>query len=229
MRSRRRNAPSVPAALQRSASGRNRRFSLPENLRRLAIATTSGSRRASSEAVSPVALRAPSAMASEEEPNNPFVEDFSNEVMRISYLYSKLPETGVSPHIGTGGAHTHTFPDKTVSFVSLNSAFGCGLEGSDLDRGRLVLPAENVLSAFQAVPEGHLIFSLMHHTMADLNEAAHRLLIPMIEGSAELYFYGHVHTPRPTTYKSPGTSCFMLQGGALYEKTQVYNGYSLID
>src|ERR1019366_4001508 len=103
MRSRRRNAPSVPAALQRSASASNRRFSLPENLRRLAIATTSGSRRASSEAVSPVALRAPSAMASEEEPNNPFVEDFSNEVMRISYLYSKLPETGVSPHIGTGG------------------------------------------------------------------------------------------------------------------------------
>src|SRR5450755_4756586 len=104
MRSRRRNAPSVPASLQRSASASNRRFSLPENLRRLAIATTSGSRRASSEAVSPVALRAPSATASEEEPDNPFVEDFSNEVMRMSYLYSKLPETGVSPHIGTGGS-----------------------------------------------------------------------------------------------------------------------------
>src|SRR5450432_1815822 len=103
MRSRRRNAPSVPAALQRSASASNRRFSLPENLRRLAIATTSGSRRASSEAVSPVALRAPSAAASDEEPDNPFVEDFSNEVMVMSYLYSKLPETGVSPHIGTGG------------------------------------------------------------------------------------------------------------------------------
>ena len=24
----------------------------------------------------------------------------------MSYLYSKLPETGVSPHIGTGGAGT---------------------------------------------------------------------------------------------------------------------------
>src|ERR1700686_5074373 len=92
MRSRRRNAPSVPAFLQRSASASNRRFSLPENWRRLAIATTSGSLRlASSEA------------ASEEEPNNPCVEDLSNEVMCMSYLYSKLPETGVSPHIGTGG------------------------------------------------------------------------------------------------------------------------------
>src|SRR5450756_3160806 len=47
----------------------------------------------------------PSATASKEEPNDPFIEDFSNEVMCMSYLYSKLPETGVSPHIGTGGGH----------------------------------------------------------------------------------------------------------------------------
>src|SRR5271166_5824019 len=104
MRSRRRNAPSVPATLQRSASASSRRFSLPENCRRLAFATTSGSRRgASSEAISPAALRAPSEAASEEEPSNPFMEDFSNEVMVMSYLSSKLPETGVSPHIGTEG------------------------------------------------------------------------------------------------------------------------------
>src|SRR5271168_1800474 len=154
MCSRRRKAPSVPVSLQRSASASNRRFSLPENWRRLPIATTSGSRRAPSpEAISPLALPAPSATASEEEPDNPFREDFTNEVMFMStctlncprqvshltlargarghlsssfrdglgtrqsiqrrfhqrghvhvYLYSKLPETGVSPHIGTGGA-----------------------------------------------------------------------------------------------------------------------------
>src|SRR5271168_1601790 len=105
MCSRRRKAPSVPASLQRSASASNRRFSLPENWRRLSIATTSGSRRAPSpEALSPVALPAPSATASEEEPDNPFREDFTNEVMFMSYLYSKLPETGVSPRIGTGGS-----------------------------------------------------------------------------------------------------------------------------
>jgi hypothetical protein len=54
---------------------------MPWSARRLAIATTSGSRRAPSpEAISPVALPAPSA-ASEEEPDNPFREDFTNEVM----------------------------------------------------------------------------------------------------------------------------------------------------
>src|ERR1019366_3114817 len=105
MRSRRRNAPNVPTSLHRSASASNRRFSLPEKLRRLGIATTSGSRRAASgETISPGALRTSSATVSPEEPANPSKEDFNNEVMCMSYLYSKLPETGVSPHIDTGGA-----------------------------------------------------------------------------------------------------------------------------
>ena len=30
----------------------------------------------------------------------------------MSYLYSKLPETGVSPHIGTGGIEVFTQPDN---------------------------------------------------------------------------------------------------------------------
>src|SRR5271165_1681478 len=92
MCSRRRNAPSVPASLQRSASASNRRFSLSENWRRLAIATTSGSRRGAS----------PDAVA-DGVPDNPFIEDFSSEVMGMSYLYSKLSEAGVSLHIDTEG------------------------------------------------------------------------------------------------------------------------------
>src|ERR1700693_974849 len=89
MRSRRRNAPSVPASLQRSASASNRRFSLPENWRRLAMATTSGSRRAaSSEAISRVAIKATSETASRD---NPFVEHFSNEVMFGSYCTLNCP------------------------------------------------------------------------------------------------------------------------------------------
>src|ERR1035437_5659338 len=125
MRSRRRNAPNVPTSLHRSASASNRRFSLPEKLRRLAIATTSGSRRAASgETISPVALRAPSATVSPEEPDNPSKEDFNNEVMCMSYLYSKLPETGVSPHIDTGGSeqgstyNTYSRPQQNSASVS---------------------------------------------------------------------------------------------------------------
>ena len=95
---------SVPASLQRSTSESRRRLSLPENLRRLAIATTSGSRRAaSSEAASPVALRGTCDAASQAVPSNPIIEHFSNEVIVMSCLCSKLPETGVSPHSGTGG------------------------------------------------------------------------------------------------------------------------------
>src|SRR5271156_1372625 len=104
MCSRRRKAPSVPASLQRSASASNRRFSLPENWRRLAIATTSGSRRAPSpEAISPVALPAPSATASEEEPDNPFREDFTNEVMFMSTCTLNCPRQGSHLTLARGG------------------------------------------------------------------------------------------------------------------------------
>ena len=41
--------------------------------------------------------------ASEEKSDDPSTEPFSNAVMSMSYLYSKLPETGVPRHIGTGG------------------------------------------------------------------------------------------------------------------------------
>ena len=38
----------------------------------------------------------------------------------MSYLYSKLPETGVSPHIGTGGARVPGMVDSPlkVTFMS---------------------------------------------------------------------------------------------------------------
>src|SRR5271155_2726377 len=108
MRSRRRNAPSVPASLQRSASASSRRFSLPENWRRLAIATTSGSRRAPSpEAISPVALPAPSATASEKEPDNPFREDFTNEVMFMSTCTLNCPRQVSHLTLARGGRGYH--------------------------------------------------------------------------------------------------------------------------
>jgi hypothetical protein len=79
-------------------------FSLPENWRRRPTAKTSGSRYDAPEAVSAVALRAPSETASEEEPADPLMELFDDELMCMSYLYSNWPETGVPSHIGTEGA-----------------------------------------------------------------------------------------------------------------------------
>ena len=125
-------------------------------------------------------------------------------------------------------AHTYSFTHQNVSFVALNTGFGCGPEGSAYDRGKLTIPAEEVLAAFQAVPVGHHVVSLMHHTPSDLSETATRQLIPIIENRSSLHFFGHVHNARPTTMKSPGGSCFMVQGGALYENSKIFNGYALI-
>jgi hypothetical protein len=38
----------------------------------------------------------------------------------MSYLYSKLPETGVSPHIGTGGTCRQPLRQKSAIGVDLS-------------------------------------------------------------------------------------------------------------
>ena len=104
MRLRRMNAPGSPPALQRSASASSARVSLAENWRRRPIAKTSGSRDGAFVSIGPLTRRAPGVAQAPQEPMEPFMELFSDEVMCMSRLYAKLPETGVPHHIGTAGA-----------------------------------------------------------------------------------------------------------------------------
>ena len=103
MRSLRRNAPSVPAALQRSASARSARFSPAENLRRRATATTSGSGRAAGPGIPSLALRAPSGMPGLKADRSRFIEESSTAAMSDTALDCKFQKAGVPGHIGTGG------------------------------------------------------------------------------------------------------------------------------
>src|ERR1700683_4563120 len=103
MRLLRRNAPSVPAALQRSASARSGRFPPAENWRRLAIATTSGSGGAAALGIPSLALRAPSGMPRAEAEESLIIEDFITAAMSDTTLDFKLPNADVSGHIGTEG------------------------------------------------------------------------------------------------------------------------------
>src|ERR1700687_4518358 len=88
MRLLRKNAPSVPAALQRSASARSARFSAAENWRRLAIATTSGSGGAAALGIPSLALRAPSGTPRAEVEESLTIEDFITAYMSGYYLWT---------------------------------------------------------------------------------------------------------------------------------------------
>lgn len=50
-------------------------------------------------------------------------------------------------------SHVYDFPNLGVSFVALSTAFGCGIEGSEYDRGKLSIRGVAALDAFQQVPE----------------------------------------------------------------------------
>jgi hypothetical protein len=125
-------------------------------------------------------------------------------------------------------AKIHCFDAEKVAFIALNSAFGCSVEGSAKDRGQLALSSEAVLSAFQRIPDDYVKISFCHHSMGDLNESTVRELSSIIEKNALIHCFGHVHQAKPSTIVSVSGSCFYVQGGALYESTRCYNGYSLI-
>lgn len=122
--------------------------------------------------------------------------------------------------------NVYSYPSKKISFVSINTGYACGLEGSQHDRGKLALSCNSVLAAFQTIPADHQSVSLMHHTLADMNESTSRTLNPLLAKRSNVHLFGHVHQPFPTIVTTTASSCFMAQGGALYERTGQYNGYS---
>jgi hypothetical protein len=105
---RRRNAPSSPRSLQRSASAKSVRFSVAENCRRVAISITSGSAPLSAECAMVEDRRTLGLTESIEEAERLFIEDFDTSDMTGHYLYSKYWRSGVSGHIDTGGSKRTT-------------------------------------------------------------------------------------------------------------------------
>lgn len=126
-------------------------------------------------------------------------------------------------------AHHYSFPKKKIGFVAINSGYACGLEGSQYDRGKLAISSNLALGALQEVAAGHRVVSLMHHTMSDLAESCARDLAPILAKRSSIHFFGHVHQPNPVVTVSSTGTCFMVQGGALYERGGQYNGYSCVE
>jgi hypothetical protein len=125
--------------------------------------------------------------------------------------------------------HVYSFPAQKLSLVALSTAFGCGTEGSAYDRGKLALPIEHTLRAFQSVPADFRCMSFMHHTLSDLSEQSSSRFSPVLEKESEGHFFGHIHLAKPSAVTAPGTSCFLIQGGALYERNGAFNSYSIVD
>ena len=101
MRLLRKKAPSVPATLWRSASASSARCSLPENCRRRAVATTSGSGGAVSLGIPSLALRTPPGMPKDEEEEVLFIEVFNTAAMTNTTFRRCIVEGGCS------GSHWH--------------------------------------------------------------------------------------------------------------------------
>lgn len=170
-------------------------------------------------------------------------EAFQGDQARLDNHLSAAPTKAYAQAISTGFfelakrcgnpwdnpyVRVYGYPAKKTSFIAINTGYGCGLEGSQFDRGKLSVSANRVLEAFQSVPDDHRAVSLMHHTMSDLSESTARVLNPLLSNHSSIHLFGHVHQAFPAVITTPTSSCFMVQGGALYERSGQYNGYACI-
>ncbi len=112
------------------------------------------------------------------------------------------------------------------AFLALNTSFSCSFEGSGKDRGKLVFPLAALERGLSLSGE-HDLFVLMHHPLHEFAEQYFRVMNQRISNTATAVMFGHVHNARPTLEKSPGSDCFFLQSGALYERPKIYSGYCL--
>lgn len=113
------------------------------------------------------------------------------------------------------------------TFISMNTATFCGLEGSAADRGKLFVPLAAIDSALTRVSREHPIFFVHHHPLGEMNEAHERAIKASFRIWDGTSFFGHIHSPIPTVESSAGGTITQMQSGALYEQNERFRGYSI--
>jgi hypothetical protein len=94
-------------------------------------------------------------------------------------------------------ASVRRYDDLKISLVLINTTIACSLQGSRADRGHLAVPIEAVQKAFGSVPSDHLLISVGHHPLTDLNATCCREITRLVDKRSKLHFFGHLHDAHP--------------------------------
>ena len=91
------------------------------------------------------------------------------------------------------------------------------------------MPITAVEEAIGLVPSDHLLISVGHHPLSDLNETSCREVTHLIEKRSKLHFFGHLHDTHPSLTISPVSQLMMLQSGPLYSGDRSIKSYQFIE
>ncbi len=119
---------------------------------------------------------------------------------------------------------------RSATIVTINTALltETGLIDKLDDRGHLAFPEVSLVHALKKCPEGVPIIAAGHHPLDFLNDVHGSMLTRILANSSAAYLCGHLHEPAPKALKVPNGDLFISQGGALYESTEYWNGYAIV-
>lgn len=127
-------------------------------------------------------------------------------------------------------ASAYDLPELGISIVNLNTSW-LGWSGFEkrVDLRLLAVPEAALSDVIGNIPPGRYIVFNFHHPVHWQADYAASDFQDLAESKADLFLYGHVHDPRPTTIGGDEERLVHNQAGALYTWRQDrYLGYSMI-
>lgn len=149
-------------------------------------------------------------------------EKFSNYNVLTSVAASQFI-TNESPFYTTA-----YIPSLDIAIASLNTSWAtnCGI-GED-DVSRLLVSERHMTEAIDALPKAAKKLLITHHPIEWLSEIVRSDFGILAERNFDVHLFGHVHSPRPISRRSPDGTIFTNQSGALFTTRRRLNGYSVV-
>ncbi len=115
-----------------------------------------------------------------------------------------------------------------ILVVSINSAFACSLEGSEEDKGKLLVGLNGIETAFSTIDDSKFVVAQIHHPIDQLITPIRDRLSSLLNRYCDVLFCGHIHNAQPYFQIGGSSQTTILQSGALYSHKNYFKGYGIL-
>lgn len=153
----------------------------------------------------------------------------SDEMRERSLGFFQLRQQITSPYETASNYFYESFvlPELNLALLCINSSWA-SMAGDRDDYGKLLFPEHALNEAFDAIPPSLTTVVIGHHPFEWFAEHCSNDLRDILYRKAHLFLCGHIHNARPAFINNSDGQLVLAQSGALYERRDRFNGYSLI-
>lgn len=126
-------------------------------------------------------------------------------------------------------AHKISLNGKSIGLINLNSAWRS--IKSEVDRGNLLFPTDEIGHALQCLSDCDLIFCNMHHSLSDFKDFVEQELDEVIYEKCDILFTGHHHKNITSTLDGSNVGILHNRASAVYNRKDPLSkyGYCIVE